>query len=75
MHLTDFPDQSETPIPNISGSRYSFLWLHEIATTLREELHQAHEWLSDHKLSLDLKKTKIVFFGTAAKLPKIDKID
>ena len=42
---------------------------------MKEELQQAHCWRSDHKLSLNLKKTKIMFFGMAARLSKINEVN
>ena len=36
------------------------------------ELRQAATWLSDYRLTLNLKKTKAMFFGTGAKLKQIN---
>ena len=43
----------------------------EIVTKMTMELHQAAEWLSDHRLTLNLNKTKAMFFGTAPKLSNV----
>ena len=36
----------------------------DILNTLANELEAAHLWLSEHKLTLNLKKTKVMLFGT-----------
>ena len=41
-----------------------------IVEQLKCELVKADIWLKDHKLSLNLSKTKLMFFGTNARLPK-----
>ncbi len=43
----------------------------EIMEKLINELKLAHNWLSEHKLTLNLKKTKAMFFGTTHKLRTI----
>ena len=35
----------------------------------------ANGWLKDRKLSLNLSKTNVMFFGTAPRLPKVDDKD
>ena len=40
----------------------------EILEKLFRELQLAHSWLCEHKLTLNLEKTKVMFFGTAHKL-------
>ena len=41
-----------------------------IVETLKGELQKADEWLKDHKLSRNLSKTKLMFFGTNSRLPE-----
>ncbi len=45
--------------------------LQDIVGTLQGELELATTWFSDNKLSLNLKKTKTMFFGTAHKLKEV----
>ena len=45
-----------------------------IVENLKEEQEKADVWLRDHKLSLNLGKTKLMFFGTNAKLPQLTDI-
>ena len=47
----------------------------QIMECLTSELGRASEWLNEHRLSLNLGKTKVMFFGTGAKLPSIDDIE
>ena len=42
----------------------------EVNSKLSKQLTKAHTWLCNHKLSLNLAKTKIMYFGTANKTSK-----
>ena len=44
----------------------------DIIARMTDELSAAAAWLSDHKLTLNLKKTKAMFFGTAMKLKQVE---
>ena len=44
---------------------------HRIIETLSSELQIANNWFRDHLLSLNLQKTKVMFFGTSQHLPKV----
>ncbi len=47
----------------------------QIMECLTSELERASVWLNEHKLSLNLGKTKVMFFGTGSKLPSIENIE
>ncbi len=46
----------------------------QILNTLNQELQLANTWFAEHKLSLNLKKTWVMFFGTHSKLPKLEDV-
>ena len=46
--------------------------IEEIDNILRIELANAAKWMNDHRLSLNLAKTKVMYFGTQNTLKKIN---
>ena len=46
----------------------------EIMESLSREQSKASDWFDKHKLSLNLTKTKVMFFRTSSKLPRTDEI-
>ena len=44
----------------------------EVTQKLEVQLSNAHTWLLNHRLTLNVRKTKIMFFGTNSKLSQID---
>ena len=48
--------------------------IQDTVNCLNSELNCAHKWLQEHELSLNASKTRVMFFGTAARLPKHEDI-
>ncbi len=44
----------------------------EIVHKMSNDLNQCSTWLNDHRLALNVGKTKLMFFGTAAKLSCVE---
>ena len=44
----------------------------DVSHKLEQQLFNARKWLQNHKLTLNLPKTKVMFFGTQNKLSKIE---
>ena len=49
-----------------------FISVEEVNLKLEQQLDNAMTWLRNHKLTLNLKKTQIMYFGTQHKLNQID---
>ena len=46
----------------------------DISNNLNIEINKAKFWLSDHEVSLNLNKTKVMLFRIIARLPRLDEV-